>query len=73
MPLSFFAAESLVHAYLNGRILLPVELHRTVVLAAQARLLGGLQPVLDKSLLAQIDENAIASSDAPSSGCAKGG
>ncbi|WP_143694750.1 hypothetical protein [Variovorax sp. JS1663] len=59
MSLSLFAAESLVRDFLNGRAL-PTALHVAVVRAVEARLVGGLIPVLDETLCQAMDGAATA-------------
>ncbi|MDM0072725.1 hypothetical protein [Variovorax sp. J31P207] len=59
MSLFLFAAETLVLDHLNGRVL-PSALHRAVVLAAEARLMNGLMPVLDESLRTEMEDHATA-------------
>ena len=57
MALSLFAAECLVRDYLNGRTL-PKVLHSAVVQAVEARLVGGLMPVLTETLCSEMDSEA---------------
>ncbi|MDM0109581.1 hypothetical protein QTH97_31980 [Variovorax sp. J22R24] len=57
MSLSLFAAESLVRDFLNGRTL-PTALHAAVVQAVEARLVGGLIPVLEEPLCKTMDDAA---------------
>ena len=59
MSLALFAAESLVRDFLDGRTL-PIALHLAVVQAAEARLVGGLMPVLDETLCKAMDGAASA-------------
>jgi hypothetical protein len=58
MALSLFAAECLVRDYLNGRTL-PEVLHSAVVQAVEARLVGGLVPVLTETLCSEMDKRSI--------------
>lgn len=57
MPLSLFAAETLVVDYLDGRVL-PREVRGKVVLEARARLVSGQLPVLGEALRANIENYA---------------
>ncbi|MGJ7508650.1 hypothetical protein [Variovorax sp. GT1P44] len=59
MPLSLFAAETLVQDYLNGRVL-PELLHCAVVMTVKGRLVNGQVPVMDEALCAQVEEHATA-------------
>ena len=59
MSLALFAAESLVCDFLDGRTL-PIALHGAVVQAVEARLVGGLIPVLDETLCKAMDGAATA-------------
>ncbi|QNK69678.1 hypothetical protein [Variovorax sp. PAMC26660] len=59
MSPSEFAADALVRAYLHGRTL-PKILHGAVVWVAETRLRSGKRPVLDATLCADIDSQAIA-------------
>jgi len=56
MALLLFAADMLVLEYLNGRSLPSVLLCR-IVTAVEARLLDGVNPVLDEAICTDIDEN----------------
>jgi hypothetical protein len=58
MSLALFAAESLVRDFLDRRTLPP--LHWAVVRAVEARLVGGLMPVLDETLCTTMDSAATA-------------
>ena len=60
MSLACFAAESLVHDFLDGRTL-PSALYGAVVHAVEAGLMGGLTPVLDETLCKAMDGAATAS------------
>lgn len=51
-------ADALVHTYLNGRTL-PSILHSAVVWVVEKRLSSGKLPVLDATLMADIDSQAI--------------
>ncbi len=59
MSSSEVAADALVRAYLHGRTL-PKILHGAVVWVAETRLSSGKLPVLDATLCADIDSQAIA-------------
>ena len=59
MSLALFAAESLVRDFLDGRTL-PADVHGAVVQAVEARLVGGLIPVLDDALRNTMDGAATA-------------
>lgn len=61
MSPSELAADVLVRAYLHGRTL-PKILHGAVVWVAETRLSSGKRPVLDATLCADIDSQAIAPS-----------
>lgn len=59
MSPSELAADVLVRAYLHGRTL-PKIMHGAVVWVAESRLSGGKRPVLDATLCADIDSQAVA-------------
>ena len=59
MSLALFAAESLVRDFPNERTL-PADAHGAVVQAVEARLVGGLLPVLDDALRKAMDGAAAA-------------
>lgn len=59
MSPSEMAADVLVRAYLHGRTL-PKILHGAVVWVAETRLSSGKLPVLNATLCADIDNQAIA-------------
>ncbi|MGJ7528485.1 hypothetical protein [Variovorax sp. GB1P17] len=58
MSPSELAADVLVRAYLHGRTL-PKILHGAVVWVAETRLSSGKHPVLDATLCADIDNQAL--------------
>jgi hypothetical protein len=57
IALFMFAAECLVHDYLNGRTM-PTLVHRRVVRIVEARLVDGTLPVLDHDLCRDVDSEA---------------
>jgi hypothetical protein len=59
MSPSELAADVLVRAYLHGRTL-PKIMHSAVVWVAESRLSSGKRPVLDATLCADIDSQAVA-------------
>jgi hypothetical protein len=61
LSLSLFAAESVVDAYLNGRVL-PNTLHRAAVSVVKTRLVNGDLPVLDEFVRRSIDNHAVEAS-----------
>lgn len=60
MSLSLFAAECIVHDYLQGRSL-PRIFHIAAVHLAESRLMSGDLPVLCETLCREIDDEATAS------------